>query len=299
MTGQPGPDQQRPADGPGRTAEHRLARWLPAPARLGPAAEPGRGERRAWRIVGVLVLACALLAGAATTGAALVQRESTQEKTYFGAIDRLDIDSGPAQVTVRPGGTDRVVVTERIGWSVRRPTVAERTDAGTLSIAVGCPGGRTLLGCTVALEIQVPAATEVHSRNSSGRTEILDLAGAVSAETDSGQVELTRVSGPIRANAGSGQILGTGLGSADADLSSSSGPITVQYDRAPNSVTARLASGDLVLQVPDDRNRYRLQVITDNGREQIAPSVQSSSSPRLLDLTAASGNITVNRGNDR
>ncbi|RKE18999.1 DUF4097 family beta strand repeat-containing protein [Streptomyces sp. TLI_171] len=264
----------------GPAAERRIVHWLPDLAPAGPA-EPGPRERRSWRIVSVLVLVVTLLAGAATTGATLAQRETTQEKTYFQPITRLDIDSGPALVSVRAGGTDRVVVTEHVGWSLIRPTVSEQVETGTLAIAVGCPGAgvRALVGCTVAVEIQVPPATEIHSRNGSGRTEIVDIAGAVSADTGSGQVELRRVSGPVRAMSGSG-------------------PITLQYDRAPESVTARLASGNLVLQVPDDGNRYRTDLSTAGGRQQIDPSVQGSGSARVLDVTSGSGTVTINRDDE-
>ncbi|MFJ4678379.1 MULTISPECIES: DUF4097 family beta strand repeat-containing protein [unclassified Kitasatospora] len=286
------PPQPQPRLAP---APGRLARWLPASGPTGPPAVPGPGERRAWRIVGVLALACALLTGAAVTGAALVQRETTRERTYFEAIGQLDIASGPAQVTVRSGGTDRVVVAEQLGWALRRPTVATRIDAGRMTVSVDCPEARLLRGCPVALDIQVPPSTEVHARNGSGRTEIVDVTGAVSAETGSGQVQLTRVSGPIWAKSGSGQIIGTGLGASRTQLSASSGRVTLQYDRPPESVTTRLASGNLVLDLPDDRSRYRIDLSSDGGGQTVDPSLQDADSSRLLDITSASGTVTIGR----
>ncbi|OKJ10354.1 DUF4097 family beta strand repeat-containing protein [Kitasatospora sp. CB01950] len=284
------PEPERRPAGKGR-----LARWLPTPGPDVPAAEPSAGERRIWRIIGVLVLACVLVGGAATTGAALVQQDIVRERTYFDAIHRLDIDSGPAQVTVRAGGTDRVVVTERVGWSLRRPAVSQQLGADTLSVVVDCPEARVLFGCAVALEIQVPAATAITSHSGSGRTEILDIAGATTAETGSGQIELNRVSGAIQAKSGSGQIIGAGLTSAEAKVVSSSGQITLQYDRPPNSVTARLASGDLVLQVPDDRSRYRIDLSSAGAAQVIDPSLPDATSSRMLDIVTASGTVTVNR----
>ncbi|MFD7735993.1 hypothetical protein ACFV6F_37095 [Kitasatospora phosalacinea] len=284
------PPQHRSVPGPGR-----LTRWLPVPGPVGPPATAGPGERRAWRIVGVLVLACTLLLGAAATGAFLVRQETAQERTYFVPVRQLDIDAGPAQVVVRSGGTDRVVVSERIGWALRKPTVAERIDAGTMSLSVGCPEARILQGCPVSLEIQVPPATTVHARNGSGRTEIVGLSGSVSAETGSGQIELTGVSGPIWARSGSGQIIGTGLGASRAQLSSSSGDVTLQYDRPPDEVTARLASGSLVLQLPDDHNRYRTDLGLGGGHRTVDQSLQDVESPRLLDVTSASGTVTIAR----
>ena len=185
-------------------APGRFSRWLPVPGPSGPPVVPGPGERRAWRVVGALALVCAVLAGAAATGVLLIQQEAVRERTYFEAIGQLDIDSGPAQVTVRSGGTDRVVVSERIGWALRKPRVAARVDAGTMTLSVGCPEARLLHGCPVALDIQVPPSTTVHARSGSGRTELVGLSGSVSAETGSGQIELVGVSGPIRAKSGSG-----------------------------------------------------------------------------------------------
>ncbi|MGW4378630.1 DUF4097 family beta strand repeat-containing protein [Kitasatospora sp. NPDC004531] len=287
-TTEPEPER-RPAD-PGR-----LARWLPVPGPDVPAAGPSAGERRIWRIIGVLVLACVLVGGAATTGAALVQQDTVREKTYFDAIGRLEIDSGPALVAVRAGGTDRVIVTERVGWSLRRPAVSQRIDADKLSISVDCPEARMLFGCAVALEIQVPAATAIKARSGSGRTEILDISGDTSAETGSGQIELNRVSGPVWVKSGSGQIIGTGLASAETKALSSSGQITLQYDRAPSSVTARLASGNLVLQVPDDGGQYRIDLSSAGADQTIDRSLQDSASARVLDIVTASGSVTIDR----
>ncbi|WP_189270413.1 DUF4097 family beta strand repeat-containing protein [Kitasatospora griseola] len=246
----------------------------------------------------MLVLACALVGGAATTGAALVQQDTVRERSYFEAIDRLDIDSGPALVTVRAGGTDRVIVTERVGWSLRKPTVNEQIEGDTLSVSVDCLAASRLFGCAVVLEIQAPAATAVKSRSGSGRTEILDISGDTSAETGSGQIELSRVSGAIWAKSGSGQIIGTGLTSTETRAFSSSGQVTLQYDRPPTSVTARLASGNLVLQVPDDRSQYRIDLSNAGGDQVIDQSLPNSSSSRVLDVVTASGAVTINRMGD-
>ncbi|MFJ5232167.1 DUF4097 family beta strand repeat-containing protein [Kitasatospora sp. NPDC088391] len=282
------------------SADRRLSRWLPDLAPTAPA-EPGSGERRAWRLLGRLVLAFVLLAGAVSTGANLIQRETSHERMFFERIARVEIDSGPARVSVLAAGTDRVLVAERVGWALSRPTVSEHVENDTLSISVGCPGGRarSLFGCAVNLEIQVPPNTEVHSRNSSGRTEILGIAGAVSASTDRGQVELTRVSGRVRAVSGSGQIIGNGLASSAAELFSSSGQITLQYDRAPLAVTARTASGNFILHLPADGSRYRTDLSTADGRQEIDTSVPDQESSRVLDITSGSGRVTIDRDNER
>ncbi|MFF4338309.1 DUF4097 family beta strand repeat-containing protein [Kitasatospora sp. NPDC001540] len=284
------PPEQRPAPEPGR-----LVRWLPVPGPVGPPAAPGPGERRAWRIIGALALACAVLVGAAVTGALLVRQETAQERTYFEPVGQLDIDTGAARVVVRSGGTDRVVVSERIGWALWKPAVAERIDAGTMSLSVHCPEARIPQGCSVSLEIQVPPTTTVHARSGSGQTEIVGLSGSVSAETGSGQIQLSEVSGPIWARSGSGQIIGTGLSASRAQLSSSSGDVTLQYDRPPDEVSTRLASGNLVLQLPDDRNRYRIDLSLGGGSQAVDQSLQDVDSPRLLDVTAASGTVTIGR----
>ncbi|MFE1320823.1 hypothetical protein [Kitasatospora phosalacinea] len=220
--------EQRSAPGPGR-----LARWLPAPGPVGPPAAAGPGERRAWRIVSVLVLVCAFLLGAAATGALLVQQGTAQERAHFEPVGQPDTDPGPAQVTVRSGGTSRVVVSERIGRVRRQPTVAERMDAGTVPLSAGCPQARMLPGCPVPpeMEIQLPPTTTVHARNGSGRTEAVGLSGSVLAETGSGRIEPTGVSGPVRARSGSGQITGTGLSTSRSQPSSASASGTVTTGR--------------------------------------------------------------------
>ncbi|MFJ1756908.1 DUF4097 family beta strand repeat-containing protein [Kitasatospora sp. NPDC088134] len=285
------PDVREPT-----AAERRFARWLPDLAPAAPA-EPDSGERRAWRLLGLLVLAVVLLAGAGATGAGLIQRETSRERTFFDRIARVEIDSGPARVSVLAGGTDRVLVAERVGWALSRPVVSEHVENDTLSISVDCPGGRvrSLFGCAVSLEIQVPPSTEVHARNSSGRTEVVGIAGAVSASTDRGQVELTRVSGRLRAVSGSGQIIGNGLDSAAAELFSSSGQITLQYDRAPRTVTARTASGNFVLHLPADGSRYRTDLSTSDGQQEIDASIPDADSSQVLDVTSGSGTVTIDR----
>ena len=290
--------ESAPGSEPHPGGQSRLARWLPTPGPDVPAAELRPGERRVWRAIGILALACALVGGATSAGAALVQRDTVREKSYFEAIDRLDIDSGPAVVTVRAGGTDRVVVTERVGWSLHKPTVNQRIEADTLSVSVDCPEASLLVGCAVVLEIQVPAATAIKSRSGSGRTEVFGTSGQTSMETGSGQIQLSQVSGAIWAKCGSGQIIGTGLTSAETRAFSSSGQVTLQYDRPPTSVTARVASGNLVLQVPDYRSQYRVDLSNAGAEQVVDPSLQNSASSRVIDIVTASGTVTVNRFHD-
>ncbi|MEV4561655.1 hypothetical protein AB0K51_32385 [Kitasatospora sp. NPDC049285] len=244
----------------------------------------------------MLVLVGLLLSGGATAWAMLAEQETVAEQSYFESISRLDIDSGPARVTIRAGGSDRIVVEERVGWALGRPAVRKEVKDGALAVTVGCPRGHQVLGCAVALDIEVPAATVVHARNGSGRTEVHGISGETSVETGSGQVELIAVSGPIWAKGGSGQILGSKLSAPTTRVFSSSAEVVLRYDRAPQSVTARLSSGGLTLTVPDDHNHYRVDLSTASGHQDVDPSIQDSSAPRSLDVTAASGSVTLSRG---
>jgi len=246
-------------------------------------------------LVGILVIVATVLFGSGAAWAGLAQQETRSERTYFDGIRTVEITSGSADVEVRAGGADRTVVGQRVGWAVRRPSVSQSLDGDTLRIAVACPTPQAVLGCQVKLDIEVPAATSVHTRSSSGRIEIHGLSGNTRVETGSGSIGLFGLSGPLWAKASSGQIIGTGLACSEVRALASSGQITFAFVRPPKAVTARLASGPLVLHLPSDGSTYRLDFSSASGRQDVDPDIIDSASTRVLDITTASGPVTVDR----
>ncbi|GAA2743620.1 hypothetical protein GCM10010440_23810 [Kitasatospora cinereorecta] len=263
------------------------------------AAEVRDAGRNGWRTLGVLVIVFAVLSGGGVAWAQLSQQQARDERTYRrGALATIEVDSGAATVSIRAGRADQVVVDQRVGWSLRRPSVSQRLENDTLKISVRCPAPTEVIGCAVMLDIEVPADMAVHATNGSGRTEIQRLTGDIEARTGSGQLDLQGLSGTIWAKAGSGQIIGSELTAERTTVFSNSGSLTLGYARAPRSVTARLASGPLIIHLPDDRTTYRVDLTTAGGRRDVDSSVPGADSADVLDITAASGTVTIDRGGE-
>ena len=130
-------------------------------------------------------------------------------------------------------GTDRETarVERRVdGWK-GGIDLASQVVGGELTLEARCTG---FLGCRVDTTLEVPAGVE------------LVLA------VGEGMITLTELSGPVSLDLASGDVSGRGLLAAAVDATVSSGDVLLQFDRAPELVSAALASGDVFVELPGD-----------------------------------------------
>ncbi len=250
-------------------------------------------ERKVWRLLGALVMAVFLLAGGASAWARMAVQTRNEQQVFWQSIKTVEVDSGSAQVSLDAGAPDRVTVRDTMDWALRRPSVATELRGTTLKVAVSCISPLGLFPCGVRLDIQVPAATAVHVRSSSGSTQVSGVSGEVWATTTSGRVRLEGVSGPIRVQATSGRIDAAELSSTEVRASAWSGRVALAFARPPRTVTVTTMSGPVAVVVPARQVRYRVGGLSTSGAWQIDPTVVGSASPRSVDVTTTSGPVSV------
>ncbi|GAA0677498.1 hypothetical protein GCM10010193_33460 [Kitasatospora atroaurantiaca] len=249
--------------------------------------------RGLWRLLGGLVLGLAVLAGGSAAWGQLARQSDTDHQTYWQPISAVEVDSGSAMVKIEAGAADRVTVSENLDWALRRPSVSRTVTGSVLKVSVSCRTPVGLMGCGVTLDIQVPAATAIRAKGSSGTTLVRGVSGEIRARTTSGQVRLDGVSGPIWAWATSGQITGKELASQVVQAAAGSGRVDLSYARSPHSVTATTTSGSLAVSVPADRTRYRVDGRTTSGSWDVDPGLLDSAADRTIDVTTMSGQVSV------
>ncbi|MDH6110440.1 hypothetical protein P3T36_003478 [Kitasatospora sp. MAP12-15] len=259
-----------------------------------PAADGGGTmQRRLWRTLGVLVAAVVMVIGAGEAGGLLAGQSSTVSSRYTSVTAVvLDLQEGSADVIA--GSDDAVVLTPQLNWTLRRPRVEQTLDGHTLRISVSCTRilGIGEPGCSVALDLQVPAATAVTVRMTSGYGRIAGLSGALDLRGTSGELDLDRDSGPIDARLTSGRISGMRLASAGVRASTDSGQTDLAFAQPPDQLTLACDSGSVRATVPPG-STYRVSARSAGDAPRIAPLLADSGSPRTITASAGSGTVTL------
>ncbi len=258
-----------------------------------PAGEH-RSHRRAW-------LAVALVTGllvAVVTGAGLVNRVARQtysgSAVYRDAISALSVANDDGDITVQPGRSGEVTVSQQLDWDTVRPIVRVDRSGGTLRVNVRCDGEGPLgsLGCHADLTILVPPQTGLTSVSESGTVTVQRLAGPLDLRSTSGDIQLDAVSGPVQAATSSGPINGTGLRSGRLTARSDSGPVTVDFAAAPSQVGVDTDSGPVEVDLPR-ATRYRVTGTSGSGPRDITAALTDPTAPATITANTDSGPVTV------
>ena len=260
---------------------------------------PDSLKRMLWWIVALLTA----LAVASATGMVLVgklaRRDATSGWTSSHPISLVRITAVGGTFEVDGGSTGgRVTVRQDLRWVTAKPVVRYSWDGDTLVVAVSCSGGSLLgpLNCQANVRLQVPAGTAVDSVSGSGPVVVNGVSGAVNLRSRSGPLTLSNVSGPVTLWSSSGPIEADGLRSATAAAHSSSGPLSLNFTGAPQSVKADSASGPIDIVLPRN-TRYQ---VTASSRSGPPPSVDKGlddpSSTGTVSATSRSGPVDIAYG---
>ncbi|NKQ55858.1 DUF4097 domain-containing protein [Amycolatopsis sp. K13G38] len=174
---------------------------------------------------------------------------------------RLDVDS--SDVRIHAGDVGGTTVHQSFRYRHGTPGDAFQVTGNQLVLA-GCGGG-----CSVDYDVVVPRGTTVSGDGNSGEIRLQGLA-ATNVTARSGDVTVLDSTGPVNVRADSGRI--------QVRLSS------------PQDVTAEADSGDVNVVVP--RDRYRVQVTTDSGEQQVGIG-DDPAGTHTLHLQADSGRVTL------
>lgn len=211
-------------------------------------------------------------------------------------VRTVQVDSGSAELTVTPGAEGEVRVQERLSWSLRKPKVTREWDGDTLRLRPECDGtfALTSLGCSVELDLTVPAGVALKVNSGSGTVRVSGLTGPVDVDGGSGSVKLYGVSGPVSASVGSGSFSGAAIGSSRAEVHSGSGHAELEFVTPPREVVASTGSGSVDVLVPAG-SRYRVEGTKGSGTRDIEDSLRDPASDRLIKISSGSGTATVDR----
>ncbi|MGC1215223.1 MAG: DUF4097 family beta strand repeat-containing protein [Micromonospora sp.] len=238
-----------------------------------------------------------LLAGCDTLSFRRLDFDNTEKAT----ISRITVLPGSGDVVVRAVGKSAEVRIKRVvryqgdepdaRYEIKGDELVLDTDCGdrcSISYEVTAPEGVAVRGETGSGDVELARVGAVEVTVSSGNVTVSGAAGPVHAAAGSGNIDVTDVAGAVHLRAVSGNITGRRLG-GQVDAEAQSGNVTLELDR-PASARAHATSGDVELVVPAGRYRVRSQVSSGDADLGVT---NDPTAPLLLDVSAASGNVTL------
>ena len=254
-------------------------------------------------------------------------REQSTASYPMPASGVVQISNSSGDVYVTGGAGSTVDVTVKKSAISRADLDAmsshvDRADAG-LSITTEYP--HHCINCDLSYEIKVPRGARIvasvesgdvhvtgtsgliNITSASGDVRLADDSGAVNVDSSSGDVRLIDVSAAARVKESSGDINATGL-SNDIDFNTASGDVDARYTSFAHVGTVRIhdTSGSIVLEVPqnfgaritastssgDLSSNMKLPIHDHDSGSDVSVSVGSGKT--AVDLSASSGDITIN-----
>jgi DUF4097 and DUF4098 domain-containing protein YvlB len=184
----------------------------------------------------------------------------------------LDVTTGSGDVTIKAGGTDKVVVHGTVhsnnDWFSNAENAVHTVESNPpiqqngSSIRIGYDLPEDVRRhVSISYQITVPADTtvqahsgsgslgvegvraEVQAQTGSGEIRVRDIGGRSRVQTGSGSIRVENVAAPFYAHTGSGDIEAEFTGSGDVDVQTGSGGIHLRGVKG--GLRARSGSGDL------------------------------------------------------
>ena len=184
----------------------------------------------------------------------------------------LDVTTGSGDVTIKAGGTDKVVVHGTVhsnnDWFSNAENAVHTVESNPpiqqngSSIRIGYDLPEDVRRhVSISYQITVPADTtvqahsgsgslgvegvraEVQAQTGSGEIRVRDVGGRSRVQTGSGSIRVENVAAPFYAHTGSGDIEAELTGSGDVDVQTGSGGIHLRGVKG--GLRARSGSGDL------------------------------------------------------
>jgi Putative adhesin len=245
--------------------------------------------------IGWIVPFAALVIAACGPGYVGKVNVSVESASFTEPVTRVVFELSSGDLSVRPARGTAVEITRGLHWRGDKPPVYTETREGqTLRVTYRCP----IINCWIDYEVGLPDMVEVDVRSASGDVLVTDLAAPVKVELSSGDVQLSRVKGTVTVNTSSGDVSGTDLAGTRAEVTASSGEVNLDFAVAPQSVRVDVASGDITVLVPPDREPYLVEVTTTSGEDRVTVD-RSQSAARRIEAESSSGDVTIGYGRAR
>jgi uncharacterized membrane protein len=247
----------------------------PAPPSRSNGSRPGTTPG-IWllRVIGsVLVLALAV-GGAIGLAAGFFQRDVTSTEVLATGTTVLVVDGDVGDVTVRQvlaGEQPRIVRTSH--WSFDEPRSQVSQRAGRATVTTDCPPYVGLTSCSVDVLAVLPAGV------------------AVQVRTTTGDVSLRRLDGEVTVDSTTGDVNARQLAADQVSVQTGVGDVSLAFDAAPTSVTARAGTGDVQVAVPTGQT-YAVTARSSVGdRTVTVPTADSAT--HSITATSSLGDVSV------
>ena len=270
--------------------------------------EAERAHRRRWILVpGVVVLVCVLVGMVSTIGA-YHTHEAMIRQYYPAGIKKIELAS-PGDLNVSATPADQATAEWETHWNYRRPTINRTIDGHTMRLSLNCSYS-VGVQCYADLRLSVPEGVALDVNAHSGDMAVRGVSGPVSVHNDSGDVRLERISGDVTvmnksgsvrldgitgdvtAEDKSGDVRGENLRGRVARLETKSGDVRAEFASIPSEVTARSASGNAKVLVPEGTGPYRVQTEVKSG--DVETRVRTDPSARnTITVATKSGDVYV------
>lgn len=252
-----------------------------------PASDKSSSGRTTRIVVGIVVL---LVGGVALLSTLTSGNRQEATDTYTGvATLELDLRNGP--VVVSATDSDDVVVEKSFTTGFLGGTTRAEQDGDILRLTQRCPFFIGF-GCRSSYTVTVPAGIAITGSTSNGSIRIEGIDGRIDVETSNGAVDLDAVTSTVSARTSNGAITGTGLLSAEINVSTSNGRISLEFEDAPSSLAANTSNGAIEVVLPADAPAYAISTSTSNGDVQNSiradPAAEAS-----IDLGTSNGDISL------
>lgn len=242
-----------------------------------PPVAPSRRRPSAWAwlvafsavLVGGLVLA---------VGVWWATSHETRITSYAvqGSLAGLQLDVGGADVELVGGGQGALEVRRTDRFTFDHPSVERRgVSNGVLHISSACPKA-VPSDCSVSYRVAVPDNVAVTVRTSTGTVNVGALRASARIQTDSGDIAVDSFCGfRLSARSRAGDV----------------GATTVC---SPERMELRSGDGDVRAVVP--RGRYRVDAVSDAGRQRVRGLTVTDDAPFLIQALSTRGTVEVQGG---
>lgn len=243
------------------------------------AAPPSASRRRpsawAWLVVVSAVFVGGLVVALGIWWAASHETRITSYAVQ-GSLAGVELDLGAGSAELVGGGQGALEVRRTDRFSFDHPST-ERRDVrgGVLHIGSACP--KTVpSGCKVSYRVAVPDNVPVTVRTSTGTVRVGELRASANIQTDSGNVVVD------------------GFCGFQLSARSRAGDVSASTVCSPERMELRSGEGDVRAVVP--RGRYRVDAVSDAGRQRVRGLTVTDDAPFLIQALSTRGAVEVQGG---
>lgn len=262
----------------------------PAPARPEPPAT--RSPRSPLLTVLLpIVITLLVVAGFAVVVAPLIARPPVNLNYAVAGASEVQVTAPDSPLDLGPSTDGRVHV-HVTGWSLVRPDIRVRTQAGRTTVQARCAPFAWFGACALRLAVAVPPASAVTVNGSNGTITAAGMTGAFTAGTANGAVLTDDMQGPLVLRSTNGRIEATRCGSASVHAGTTNGPVALTFRSAPSDVVATSTNGSVTVTVPS-AVAYAVTSGTANGSVDTSSIRTDPASDHRIEARTTNGSVRI------